>query len=248
MTSKIVRFTDDRLGFCKYFNYAINVIEYFHRMKSESIIALNSNIVSSSSLKQQIDNWNLLFPQKAVFQYEQSNVNVNDIFDPSCLCKDFWNDLNVLRNTFYEHMSIGNCILNNSIKSFSEYNIDVNECLFLLLRGSDYFKFGISSIYSVDRLLNVARTIIKNYNLKYTYLITEDDNIKEFVNNKLSEYKNICRTYNAEESNSIKNIISYVTDIYMMSQSKYVIMTETNASLMYNIFRNFSPIFQYCSR
>ena len=245
MKSLIIRITDNRVGFCKYFNYILNVVEYFRKNNTYPIIALNSNIVYSTNVQEQIDNWNLIFPQRFSFDCQNDVNEIKDIFDPMALCEDFWNNLNILRKTFYDHMKIGNCILDRSKKMFLKHNICSDKCLFLFLRGTDYIDNGMSSIKTIYKMINVAKVIIRNFNLTTVYLITEDNLIREIVKNEIQNSINIISSFSENQNNEIENVISYVSDIYMMSRSKYVIMTETNASLMYNIFRDFPPVFQY---
>lgn len=256
MNAEIIRFSDDSVGFCKYFNYALNTVEFLHRNRIQPIISLNSNMLFSADIQEQIKNWNLIFPQCFFDSHNIDDINglnVNDIFDPYNMCKDFWNDAFLLKKTFYDYMKIGNCIVDRAQKIIYKHDISIDKCLFLRLRGTDYFKFSLSSIDNANKMINIAQTVIKKFNLEQLYLITEDDFIKNTVKNKIQKCKLInCEIANKSNKqkriNDIEDIISYVSDIYIMSKSQYVIMTETNSSLMYNIFRKSSPKFQYCSR
>lgn len=167
--------------------------------------------------------------------------------------------IDILKNIFNAKFNIKKCILDDAADL--ERSLDFNRTLGLLLRGTNYSK-KLTSVRNQQLLLKILQMthkLLNVYKLETIFLITEDKKILQAFKESFKNKVYSCNQYviNTEgplfdcKLNSMEIIDlyqKYLRNIILLSKMKYVMMSTTNASILYNILRKDRPFFSYTIR
>ena len=143
----------------QYYNGIDNVWEYFFMQSS----SLNYDEVYNSK-KVILSGWTL--KDKNPHGYFSSNVFFNDAFRKKC-----------------SRLLVNNIVFSdqvNELVSQELLHLDINNCVGVYIRGTDYVKLKPSGEYvqpSVSDVIPVVHDFLKKYGLQQIYLVTEDGDI-----------------------------------------------------------------------
>ena len=264
MKYKKVFITDKTIGLCKYVNYILH-IEYY--LNSIGYSGLYSLIDGSNYYFDSIDHliknyYPYFFDVIDLIDNNQryDNFVINQLED---IGYSIHNPLtiDILKNIFDKKIKIKTEIIEKATKLGDI--LDFDKTLGLFLRGSDYSNAknltSFRSQIKIQEFIEKISKIINFYKLEFIFLHTED----QYVLEKIKEaFKNRVHIYTGNELYTVNSDISlfkhgltsmqivdlnqlYLRDIIIFSKMKYVMMSITNASVLYNILRNSRAYFSY---
>ena len=183
----------------------------------------------------QVNAWDKFYRQPAGVGLEEALLSNDYIlgdasqkwFDYVRYRKKKLSDMEYLRCNYQKFISYNKATEENLIKRYDEMLASRNlpsdaKLLGICLRGTDYKRYHHSKQPTIDLVVDMAKSIYEKYNCDGIFLATEDREILECLNSKLSEF--IILSYKAGE---VKETNGYVGDVIRQSKS------ANNAALDY---------------
>lgn len=136
----------------------------------------------------------------------------------------------------------------NDIVDKEKRNLNIENCIGVYIRGTDYVKMKPSGEYiqpSAEQVINMVDVFINKHNCRDIYLVTEDGEIydvflKKYNNNlKIVSFDNFIRNYDGNNVLSKSNVLNvdrrirgqdYLVKMILLSKCKYYVGSITQGS------------------